>query len=481
MRRSASLAATLAGIAIALAPAGVAQAAPPNDARGAAQPLTPPQQVSGTTAGATTEPNEPPSGCAPIAGTVWYELDATTARTVLLDLDAAGDMDAAIEVYRRVRSRLDAVECRTTGGDGRARLDFDQPAGSRYLVRVAPLVGSDADAFTLQARIVQPPARPPGRHLPRSGARGRLNRATNPDDAWSARLAAGRSYRVNLVTAPGAPCVTAELFAPGSGTFDAAPARRLPCGGYRLLTPRAGEGGRWSLHLVAPRGARGSTRYRLHVARAGRDDTLPGRFIRNDARVRGVLHGSRADVVDLYRFDVTFRSTLDLGVRTGRRFDLQLLGERGRRIACDCGGTGAKQLSLRLRPGRYFAAVRARDGAGGRYLLTRLSKTITATHVRIDGRGDATARPHSTVRIGVTVGPHVSGPVTIDVERRDPLFGWQFLRRIRTHVAGGRAAVAYSPPSVGRYRVSARFEGTRASAPSDSGYARLGVAGPLTQ
>jgi hypothetical protein len=482
MRGFSSFAAGLAAAAGTLVLAAAAHAAPPNDARGAAQPLTPPQRVAGTTVGATIDANEPSSGCASTAdATVWYALDAAAARTVLLDLSAAGEMDAAVDVYRRVRSQLTPVDCRTTGGDGRARLDFDQPAGTTYLVRIAPLRNSVEDVFTLQARIVQPPASPPGPRLPRGGARGRLDRATNPDDAWSKRLVEGRSYRVNLVTPSGAPCVTGALFAPGTRSFDAAPARRLPCGGYRLFTPRAGESGRWSVHLVAPRGASGSTRYRLHVTPAGRDDTLPGRFIRNDARVRGALHGAHSDVVDLYRFDVTFPSTLELGLRTSRNFDLQLLGERGRRVACDCGRRGAKQLSLRLRPGRYFAAVRARDGAGGRYRLSRLSKTITATRVEINGRRHAAAAPGARVTIGVLVGPPVTGPVTIDVERRDPLFGWQFLRRIRTRTVAGRALVSYAPPTIGRYRASARYEGTRASAASESGFARLSVAAPLTQ
>jgi hypothetical protein len=476
------------GLVLALAAAGWAWAvpgalaAPPNDARSAARPLAPPQRVTGTTVDATNEPAEPRS-CArrPTGGSVWYALAPSAARTVLLDLDAAGDLDAVIDVYRRERSQVSAVTCGLTGSDGHARVDFDEEAGAGYLVRVAPRAGSSPDAFTLEARIVQPPARPPGRALPARGVRATVDRATNPDDAWSVRLRAGRSYRVNVVSRPGAPCVRAELFPPGTSSFDEPPARVLPCGGYRLMTPRSEEGGRWSVHVVAPRGERGRSGYRLHVAPARADDTAPGRFIANDARVAGTLHGSHADVLDLYRFDVTFRSTLDLGLRTGRPFDLLLLGGRGRRIACDCAGEGPKRLSLRLRPGRYFAAVRATRGAGGSYVLSRLSKTITRTRVRIDGRRRAAAAPGRAVTIGVAVSPSASGPVTVDVERFDPLFGWQFLRRARPRAVAGRAAVAFRPPSVGHYRATAVFEGTRQSAPSGPEVALLTVAGPLRQ
>ena len=83
--------------------------------------------------------------------------------------------------------------------------------------------------------------------------------------------------------------------------------------------------------------------------------------------------------------------------------------------------------------------------------------------------------------IAVAVTPGVAGPVTVVVERFDPLGGYQFLRRERVHAAGGHASIGFRPPAPGRYRASATFDGTREAASSASGFARLLVAGPLRQ
>ena len=76
--------------------------------------------------------------------------------------------------------------------------------------------------------------------------------------------------------------------------------------------------------------------------------------------------------------------------------------------------------------------------------------------------------------------PGQRGPVRIDVERLDPLSGWQFVRRYETRAEGGRANVSFRPSAEGRYRTSAVFRGTRSAAPSASRrFARLVVADPL--
>jgi hypothetical protein len=221
----------------------------------------------------------------------------------------------------------------------------------------------------------------------------------------------------------------------------------------------------------------------VQVARAGADDTAPGLELANDDRVRGSLRGSGADVLDLYRFEVSRPSILDLRMATGSSnpFNLQLLGSGGRRMACGCGGEGSQQIRMRLRPGRYFAVVRARQGANGSYRLSRLTRTITRTRVLIDGERDARARPGQTVTIGVTVAPDAAGPVTVDVERFDPLAGWQFYTRFSRRASGGSAAIAFTPPSVGRWRVRATFDGTRVAAPSGPSQASVLVAEPLRE
>ena len=79
-------------------------------------------------------------------------------------------------------------------------------------------------------------------------------------------------------------------------------------------------------------GLRSPQRYHLRVARAGRDDTAPGVFIGNHARVRGSLRAGGLDVVDLYRFDVVRRSGLFLRLRTRRPAANDPTNDRGRRL-----------------------------------------------------------------------------------------------------------------------------------------------------
>jgi hypothetical protein len=78
--------------------AAPAAAAPPaNDARTAAQPLTLPALVRGTTVDATLDPDEPPPGCETIKGSVWYSFTAASSRELIVALDAAGDLDAEVQ------------------------------------------------------------------------------------------------------------------------------------------------------------------------------------------------------------------------------------------------------------------------------------------------------------------------------------------------------------------------------------------------
>jgi hypothetical protein len=123
--------------------------------------------------------------------------------------------------------------------------------------------------------------------------------------------------------------------------------------------------------------------------------------------------------------------------------------------------------------------VRTRNHATGRYALRRMSRTITRTSVTINGQRRAQAPPGRAVQIGANIQPGASGPATITIERFDPLAGWQFHRHVRTTARAGSAGIAFLPPSVGRWRATARFEGTRAAAPSASGYASVLVAAPL--
>lgn len=456
--------------------------APPNDDRRDAQALDPlPATVTGTLVGATKEAPavEPPAGCAEGGISVWYSFRASRDGRVVVDLQNNGDLDAVVDAFLRERSQSRQLGCDATDATGRGGVDFSVRRGQTYLIRVARLTNSVVGSFRLSVALPQPAARPPGRALPSRGLDGRVDRLMNPDDAYSVRLREGRTYRMRLSGRGDACSVSGLVYGPGTESFSEGADRFLRCDGYLTVTPGPGEGGRYSIRVSANRRLRAQQRFHLQVARAGRDDVAPGRFLRNYARVRGSLQGGRIDVVDLYRFDVTRRSDLQLRLVTSGAFDVQLLNDTGRRIRCACGASGGTQLRQRLRSGRYFALVRARGSSSARYTFSRVSRTITRTSIRIAGRGRARSLPRRTVRIGVAVSPRARGPVTVTIQKFDPVEGWQFHRRRRAQARGGRATLAFRPPTVGRWRARASFEGTRTASPSASGYARLLVAGPL--
>jgi hypothetical protein len=67
----------------------------------------------------------------------------------------------------------------------------------------------------------------------------------------------------------------------------------------------------------------------------------------------------------------------------------------------------------------------------------------------------------------------VAGTARVTVERLDPEFGWQYVRTVDVHLAGGSGAFALGATSVGRWRVRAEYLGTRDAAPSTSGFAQV--------
>ena len=82
-----------------------------------------------------------------------------------------------------------------------------------------------------------------------------------------------------------------------------------------LYTPVPGEGGRYSIQVLAPRSRRGALPYHLQVARAGEDDTAtwPAR----QRRVRGSLRGEAPTSSTCTGFEVRRPSILDLRMKTG--------------------------------------------------------------------------------------------------------------------------------------------------------------------
>ncbi|HWH10623.1 MAG TPA: hypothetical protein VG165_05815 [Solirubrobacteraceae bacterium] len=480
----------LIGALAAPASAGAAPAppkpvvAPSNDNHDSARVVNRlPSTFTGTTIGATLEPNEIHSDCAPqpTDNSVWYSVTTPVAQRLAVSLTAGGKLDAALDVYLQQRSQLQPVACDVTDTHGDAAVRLNTTVGATYVIRVAKLLDSDPGAFTINVYEPQPPATAPGKPLPARGISSAVDRIQNVSQAWAVSLTEGTTYRVNLDSQTAGACVSDAFFAPGAQHFDSdAPVLNSDCGGYRLFTPASS--GRYSILVTPSEDFSGIQQYHLQVGVAPASATAPGVLLANYARAKGRLNGAGVDAAELFRFDVSSRSNLQLTLDTGAsaQFDLELLNDTGRRISCACGQSGSQQVDRQLSPGRYFAVVTAQGGSSGRFTLSRESRSITRTSISIAGQTHANEPPGASVPITVSVSPGASGPVTITVERFDPVAKWLFFRTYKVKASGGSASVSFLPPTVGRWRAEASYAGSRTQSPSASGFATLLVAGPLT-
>lgn len=474
-RRHAMVIAVAALLLIVPATAAAAHSAgpPANDNRATPTPVSGlPATVSGTTVGATDDLKDPRSDCGRAHDTVWYRISGAEAGRLVVRINAFGDLDAVVAVYRPVRSRLIPAGCTATDDNGRGALSFTSGGGD-YLVMVGRERTSDDGTFRLTMFRQEPSSRAPGRKLPRGGVGTWVEPISDYDDAWSLRMKAGVEYRINLSPARGR-CITLGLFAPGTRSFAGAqPLKALPCGGYFTYTPGPGGTGRYSLLVTASDQRPGRQRYHLQAAVAGADDTAPGLPLRNLQTRRGAISGTRIDVVDLYRFRVPGSSDVTLTLRGPSSARLIVLSENGHRLASS---EGAGPLTTHLGRGAYFVAVRADSGAHGRYRLSLLERALTTTTVLANGLRSATVAPGASVGISVAVAFSPAGAVRLELDRFDPLTGWHFYRLYRLRVgSNGRVGLSWRPPSIGHWRVRASFGGTRTASPSDGGTARIVV------
>jgi hypothetical protein len=484
MRRMSIVAALTAILTLMTAAVAVADPPPPpNDSRDSPVTLGPlPASASGTTVGATVAPTDPSSSCATEGGSVWYQLTvgAEVPPSIAVQVDANGELDAAVDVFVKQRSQNIPVTCQRTDKHGEAVFAFTPQKRTTYLIRVAQLSNSDSGTFSLRVFQPPPPATPPGPPLSAQGASGSLARVVDVSSAYSAVLTAGVSYQVNLVSRIQG-CMRLAIFAPQTKSFaSSSPVGGLSCQGYRLFTPRLS--GRYSLLVGADAVAPGAQPYHLQLAAATAAETAPGLPLGNYQRVGGYLNGGHVGVLRLYRFDVTSRSDLQLNLSTGsqRPFNLELLSQGGKQLDCSCDGEGDQTLTFTTRPGRYYALVQARDFSSGGFTLVRRSRTITHTTVLFDGARYLRQPPGASVSIQVHVTPGVSGPATVEIDRFDPVAGWQFYKDVRVNVANGSGSVSFTPPSTGQWLAQADFLGSRGASPSESGHSRLLSAGPLT-
>lgn len=487
VRHSSLLAVVAAGALIGSASAATLAQAPSNDDRGAAKVLGAlPLSVDGTTAGSTLERNEAPACSGATSGSVWYELTAPAKGRIVVRLDASGKLDAVLDVFQRTRSQVVKLysqnACDATDKNGEAAVRFDADAkGSTYLVRVSERAGSASGDFRLDAFVPQAFPSVPGPDLPSNGVGRKIDRLSNTADAWSAMLQEGVTYRVNLAHAI-ASCPSLEIYGPGNGFSDEASVTRA-CGGYVLLTPGPGRGGRWNFLIQADDGIRGPQTYRLQVAPVRPDDMTPGLRVANGTWTAGKLEGGIIDKVDVYRFDVLSRSAATLRLHASQKsgFDLLLVSTRGRTISCACDGVGNESIRRTLRRGRYYVLVKARHRARGDYRLLRITRRITSIRISVNGAGRARVGHGKAVKLGVRLRPGVGGPVSIVIDRFDPLSGWHFRTLLRATIHGGHASVSYTPPVIGTWRAYAVFRGTRTAAPSDSTHVRWRVTEPLAK
>jgi hypothetical protein len=472
-----------AAATVALAPLSPALAASPatpipapaNDERANAQVIhSLPATLNGTTVGATLEPGEVESACgASTVSSVWYSLRAQKAQRIALDLAAGGELDGTIDVYHAVRSQLEPVVCQKTESHGKASLSFKASKNGLYLIRVAALSSSQLASFSLEVFLPTPAIGPPGAPLPSGGVNGQVDRIQNINAAYSFTMRAGVSYLINLANKTEGACVSGALFAPGTSSFEEGSSLlHVGCGGYRLFTPGPGQGGRYSFEVTPRASHRGVQRFHLQVAPAGPAETAPGLALGNYAHAHGRLDGRGVSVLRLYRLDVTSHSnlTLELIAPGSADFNLQLRNQNGDVIECQCDGSGSQTLQHQLQPGRYYAVVSVRDATAGNFTLVRESRTITSTSLSFSS---SKATPGQGLDIDVKVSPAASGPVMVEIERFDPVFGWQFYRQVSAFVSDGAAGVPFVPPAVGRWRAKATYGGSRVASPSAVGFSYL--------
>jgi hypothetical protein len=442
-----------------------------------------PATVNGTTAGARLGAREPHPWCTSAVGVVWYELHPSRRSAIVLRLHAHGKLDAAVAVYHDVRSRLLHAACARTNTFGRAAVAFYGSLRGKYLVGIARQVGSVDASFTLSALAAERPARPPGDALPAGGIRSTLNAVLDPSDAWSVELSRGTTYRFNVTSRV---CMGMQLYRPHIYSFTTSrPVLATDCGGYQTFTPGPDGGGLYTLRVSTSGAGTATQPYLLTFAQAEADDIGPGLPLANGATVSGRISGRGIDNVDLYRIAVPRdheQTTIDFREKPTTQMDLMLLAEDGRHISCVCESQGRQRLRQVLPAGHYFVVVRSRHRSGGPYSLGVITRDITTTALTATGGASTLdVTPGATVTFTAHVDQaHDGGPLTVEIQRFDPLAHWQFSTLYRQQIgADGSFMTSWTPPSVGRWRAHARFFGTRFSSFSESGWVTVRVAEPL--
>ena len=436
---------------------------PANDDLANAAPLPVPGTLMGTTEGATYADDDPEL-CSDAFAPVWYTLKPTHSGRLAVRLTVRGRVDSVVAVYRQDRSKLVDLGCDVSDVSGVAGVPFDVQSGTTYLVAVAAPYDAQAGGFELQSFVV-PPVSFPGVRLARDVDL-RLDPLLHPSAAFSVRLHEGATYRINA-TAPNA-CVHVELLrrpaAAGIGV-----AQSDGCSGYLVYTPGPGAAGVFPLLVTLPEGRVSTVNVAIRQAEA--DDLAPGVPLENATARRGRLSAREADVVDAYRFQVPAHADATLALRGAVHADLLIFDRRGRQLACACDGLTHASIVKRVAAGGYLAVVRARPAETGSYVLSLRLREPTGMTVRLT----SSAATPSRLALVANVRPAaVGGRLAFELDRFDPLSGWQFVATTSHAVVHG-GTVFTLPPALGAWRLRARYEGTLSASPSVSSWIAFSV------
>ena len=265
------------------------------------------------------------------------------------------------------------------------------------------------------------------------------------------------------------------LFAPGTSSFEGASAKfRVNCGGYRLFTPGAGKGGLYTFEITPNSERKGEQRFHLQVTPASGAQTAPGLELSNYGRASGRLEGLGVQVLRLYRLDITSHSnlTLRLSAPSTAEFSLTLRDQNG--------GVIGMPVQRQRWPEAPAAAARGpllRGGVGAQPHLRQLhpDARVAHDHPHQDRLRRRTREPGQTIPIKVRVSPATSGPVTVELQRFDPVFGWQFYIQIKANVSEGIAEIPFTPARGGELAGECLLCGLARGEPERVGFTYLFV------
>ena len=278
---------------LSFAPSALA-APPPNDARAGAQALGRlPASVRGTTVEATLEASELGSACTPPRTPSGSRSPRRrTGRSMIVALDAEGDLDATIDVYARERSQVSRSPARTRTAAAPRRSRSTPQRGTSYYVRVGARRTRPTIASGLRVVVAATqPATLPGSPAAAQGRR-RRGRPVRESGRRVGRPPAARPdvpAELRLVRWP----VRRQPSSSTARTRRERPVRRLRCDAHTVFAPSAS--GTYSVLVRAPRASRERLNYRApRRPRAARTTPRRASVSRNDVRDRGHLQRQRA-------------------------------------------------------------------------------------------------------------------------------------------------------------------------------------------